>query len=87
MGARWRTVQDNGGRRMSNMSSPYLPGGGHQVGDGRMGDTPCLARQLADEFGPFDLDPAASHDNHKAPRYLTREDDGLAQPWCAPASG
>lgn len=31
----------------------------------------------------FNLDPCASHDNHKCKRYFTREDDGLAQPWYA----
>jgi hypothetical protein len=29
-----------------------------------------LVDQLGAGFGPFDLDPAASHDNHKAPVYL-----------------
>lgn len=32
-------------------------------------------------FGPFDLDPAADAANAKAPKFFTREDDGLAQPW------
>lgn len=36
------------------------------------------------EFGPLDLDPCSTHENHKCPRYFTREDNGLAQPW-APA--
>ncbi len=40
-----------------------------------------LADALACEFGPFDLDPAASASNAKAPRFWTREDDGLSQPW------
>jgi site-specific DNA-methyltransferase (adenine-specific) len=43
----------------------------------------ALVAQLADEFGAFDLDPAATPDNAKAPRYFTRDDDGLAQPWHA----
>lgn len=46
-----------------------------------------LVDQLAAEFAPngWDLDPAAGHDNHKAPRYITKDDnpDGLSQPWCA----
>lgn len=29
----------------------------------------------------FDLDPAASHTNHKCARYYTVEDDGLRQAW------
>lgn len=32
-------------------------------------------------FGPFDLDPAASHDNHKCEKYYTRLDNGLRQSW------
>lgn len=40
-----------------------------------------LVDKLAAEFGPFDLDPAASPDNAKAPRFCTEADDGLAQPW------
>lgn len=33
------------------------------------------------EYGPFDLDACASVENHKAPRYFTQADDGLAQVW------
>lgn len=42
-----------------------------------------LVEQLADEFAPggFDLDPAATNDNHKALKWYTQADDGLAQPW------
>jgi phage N-6-adenine-methyltransferase len=40
-----------------------------------------LVDQLAEEFGPFDLDPAATVDNAKAPTYFTVLEDGLAQPW------
>lgn len=40
-----------------------------------------LVSQLAAEFGPFDLDPAATADNAKAPAFYTAADDGLAQPW------
>lgn len=36
------------------------------------------------EFGPLELDPCSSHENHKCPRYFTRDDNGLAQDW-APA--
>ena len=32
---------------------------------------------FADQFGPFDLDPCADHDNHKAPTYFTKDDDEL----------
>ena len=46
-----------------------------------------LVDQLAEEFAPggFDLDPAATPGNAKAPRFLTADDDGLAQPWHARA--
>ena len=40
-----------------------------------------LVDQLAEEFGPFDLDPAADAANAKAPAYFTPEVDGLAQRW------
>lgn len=39
-----------------------------------------LYNALNAEFG-FELDPCATHDNHKAPKYYTKEDDGLAQDW------
>lgn len=45
---------------------------------------PELVEQLAQEFGPFELDPASNGANAKAPRWFTAEDDGLGQPW-APA--
>lgn len=32
-------------------------------------------------WGPFDLDPCASKDNHKCPNYYTKEDDGLSHEW------
>lgn len=40
-----------------------------------------LVDQYAAEFGPFDLDPAATAGDAKAPVFYTREDDGLSQPW------
>ncbi len=36
---------------------------------------------LASKYGPFDLDPAASALNTKAPRFFSVEQDGLAQDW------
>lgn len=33
------------------------------------------------EFGPFDLDPCATPESAKAPRFFTKADDGLAQEW------
>lgn len=32
-------------------------------------------------YGPFDLDPCCRPDTAKAPRFFTKDDDGLAQPW------
>lgn len=40
-----------------------------------------LVDQLAREFGPFDLDPCATAANAKAPRFYTKDQDGLSQPW------
>ena len=40
-----------------------------------------IVDQLAAEFGPFDLDPAATEDNAKAPVFYTADDDGLSRPW------
>ena len=40
-----------------------------------------LVDAMATEFGPFDLDPAATVSNARAPAHFTREDDGLSQPW------
>lgn len=36
--------------------------------------------RLNDEF-QFDLDVCATQDNAKCPRYFTKEQDGLTQPW------
>ena len=36
--------------------------------------------ELNNEFG-FDLDPCATEENHKTPRYFTKENDGLSQKW------
>lgn len=45
-------------------------------------ETPVgLFTALEAEFGKFDLDPCASHGNHKAPYYWTKEDDGLSKDW------
>ena len=33
------------------------------------------------EFGPFELDPCATSENAKCPKYYTKADDGLVQPW------
>ena len=40
-----------------------------------------LFERLAAEFGPFDLDAAATAENALCDRYITGEQDGLRQPW------
>ncbi len=40
-----------------------------------------IIEQIIEEFGPINLDPAASHDNAICSRYFTEEDDGLKMPW------
>ena len=40
-----------------------------------------LVDQCATEFGPFDLDPAASAATAQAPTFYTIYDDGLGQRW------
>jgi phage N-6-adenine-methyltransferase len=42
---------------------------------------PEVVAELAAEFGPFDLDPAANASNAKAPRFYDVDVDGLSQPW------
>ena len=41
---------------------------------------PELFSDLDAEFG-FSLDPCATDDNHKCPKYYTQKDDGLRQNW------
>jgi phage N-6-adenine-methyltransferase len=41
---------------------------------------PDLFKVVNDEFG-FDLDAAASDDNHLCPRYITQSQDALVTPW------
>ena len=42
---------------------------------------PWLVDRMAAEFGPLDFEHAATASNAKAPRFYTREDDGLSLPW------
>ena len=39
-----------------------------------------LFNEMNEEFH-FDLDPAATDENHKCARYFTKEDDGLSKKW------
>ena len=40
-----------------------------------------LLAELEAEFGPWDMDVAASESNAVCERYYTRDDDALSQPW------
>jgi phage N-6-adenine-methyltransferase len=54
------------------------------LGSSRSDNWPTDPAAFADierQYGPFDLDPCASHENAKCARYFTREDNGLAQRW------
>lgn len=37
--------------------------------------------EVVNKYGPFDLDAAATADNTKAPKFYTRTENGLRQPW------
>lgn len=43
--------------------------------------TPLAFFDALDKEFHFDLDPCATDENHKCPRYFTREQNGLAQDW------
>jgi phage N-6-adenine-methyltransferase len=45
------------------------------------GTDPEFFAKVSERFGGFTLDAAAAEHNAKAPRYFTRDDDGLAQRW------
>jgi phage N-6-adenine-methyltransferase len=40
-----------------------------------------VIRKLAEDFGPFDLDPCATSQSAKAPQFFTRRENGLRQKW------
>lgn len=46
--------------------------------------TPQDLYDRLDAIYNFMLDPCASHQNHKAPAYYTKEEDGLTKPWDVP---
>lgn len=37
--------------------------------------------KCSEEFGPFTLDPCCTKESAKAPKFYTKETDGLAQDW------
>lgn len=43
--------------------------------------TDPLFYALLDRYFNFNLDPCATHENHKCDKYFTRAEDGLAQSW------
>ena len=43
--------------------------------------TPAATFAELDAEFHFTLDPCATAENHKCPRYFTKEDNGLAQNW------
>ena len=45
------------------------------------GTDPAFIATLEERFGKFTLDVAAAPHNAKAPKFYTREDDGLTQAW------
>lgn len=42
---------------------------------------PEIVRELAAEFGPFDLDACCRPETAKAPAFFTKADNSLEQPW------
>jgi phage N-6-adenine-methyltransferase len=56
-----------------------------KTGDSKEHQTPWwIVRQLEDELpgcGGFDLDPAATFENKKAPAFFSKEEDGLNHSW------
>lgn len=68
------------GFRASNHPQQTAKRGASDEVDDR-GTDPAFIATLEDRFGAFTLDVAAAAHNAKAPRYFTREDDGLSQPW------
>jgi len=70
----------------------YLPGMAPRQSETQDGycDHRETPRHLFDllnrDFGPFDLDGAASDKNHLCERYFTAHNDALSQPW-GPTSG
>jgi phage N-6-adenine-methyltransferase len=42
---------------------------------------PAYFAALVERFGPFDLDPCATVETAKCPRFFTMADDGLVQEW------
>lgn len=59
------------------MTRPYMP----QSARSDWATPQWLFDQLAAEFGPFDLDAAASSENAKCAKYFTKEENGLGPVW------
>lgn len=61
----------------SELHRPHIPASQNI----EWGSPPDLVAELASEFGPFDLDVAASDELHVCSNYFTKEMNGLALPW------
>jgi phage N-6-adenine-methyltransferase len=87
-GQRGRAIYDSRRRAQADVQLPLSEETAPYRRDGWTTDdwaTPWpLVHQLEREFGLFELDPCATSRTAKAPRFYTREDDGLSLPW-APA--
>ncbi len=55
--------------------------------DKKVWETPKKFFEELDAEFHFTLDAAASHQNHKCPRYFTEEEDGLSQDWGGQSCG
>jgi phage N-6-adenine-methyltransferase len=64
-------------RRRARRAAPFYA----TTGNDEWATPSALVDELAGELGPFDLDPAATLLNAKAPAFYTLSMDGLAQPW------
>ncbi len=58
-----------------------LRGDWYQMSETPEWETPRWLFDILDAEFHFELDVCASHENHKCPRYFTKEDNGLNQSW------
>lgn len=68
------------GFKASNHPQQIAKRGARDAVDDR-GTDPAFIASLEERFGAFTLDVAAAEHNAKAPRFYTREDDGLDRRW------
>ena len=65
----------------SQSSQFFSYGGAALTSDRSDWESPRDIYARLDKFWKFDLDVAASDENHLCENYFTKEDDGLAQSW------